>query len=439
MALINIDTMEQPLVSLVNNYLDDTDLYFYEGEYIKTIFSVYTKTKLKMIRDMFKFKKVGNASDYPELFPDTDTLTESDAYTDYDKINRIVISNKYRAAMIYTVQRYSIRIFCIIDKRCYKKFNKKLSEILNNYEDSGLFTNFDFKCKKKEYIEISDVKNEEEKGVSIKKKKIDKEHLVFVKNSEIYNVMNDITLFFDKDTKALYSKMHLSYKRGVILYGNPGNGKSAMIREIIRNLSGVSIINISPNTQKVPFIISELISSLHNNPALIIIEDIDAVLDMYNRSEFLNILDGIDMRSGIYFIGTTNYPERIDPAFVNRSGRFDRMFNIGNPNQDIRYEFFKNSMIDEVLKGYKLYKNDSQNTGKSIIDLFVIYSDDLSMANLKELMISTKYMLVSNRKMSIEDALEKVYTNLKTTKNNHVESFNTNRRIHNDRHYKEDY
>ena len=266
--------------------------------------------------------------------------------------------------------------------------------------------------------------NESDRGVSIQKKTVDKEKLVFVKESSIHNVMNDINLFFKKETKELYKKMNIAYKRGIILYGNPGNGKTAMIREVIRKMKDVTVINIAPNTQRIPFIISELIAALDGHPALIVIEDIDAILTKFNRSEFLNILDGLNMKSGIYFIGTTNYPERIDPAFVNRSGRFDRMFEIGNPEELVRMEFFKNSNIEEILSEYKTYKSNSTYTGLSVVGLFVKYSEGLSMANLKELMISTKYMLISDDSKSVEECLESVANTLKTNKEEHTQSHN---------------
>ena len=312
----------------------------------------------------------------------------------------------------------------LIDKENYSKFNKKVVPLLESNKSSGIFNSVNFKCKKKEYIEVSSPMNDEDKIVSIQKKKLPKENLVYDTESELFNVMNDIKLFFKKDTKELYKKMNILYKRGVIIHGEPGNGKTAMIREIIRQLSNVTTIIINPNTPRVTFVLSELINALKEKPTIIVIEDIDSVILNNNRSEFLNILDGINMKSGIYFIGTSNYPERIDPAFVNRSGRFDRMYKIPNPNENIRRAFFRSCKIGDILTGYKIHKDNSDNTELNIVDLFVKYSDDLSMANLKELMISTQYMLISDNTKSIEEALETNYNTLKNVKSEHDSSHN---------------
>jgi AAA+ superfamily predicted ATPase len=46
-------------------------------------------------------------------------------------------------------------------------------------------------------------------------------------------------------------------------------------------------------------------------PMILVIEDIDSMPDSC-RSYFLNTLDGATSKEGIYLIGTTNYPEKID-------------------------------------------------------------------------------------------------------------------------------
>lgn len=420
----NSETIENGLILLVNEILDDVDVKFYPDEYYKVTFNLWENNKLKTFLKTFKYKNKGNAYNYPEILPQQDSFNDSDIYLSYDKTNVIAVSEKYKSVVLYTVQKYYIKIFLLIDKAYYKKFNKKLMTILSSSKSSGIFNNVDFDCKKKEFIEISDPLNDEDKYVSVQKKKVPKEKLVFDKDSELFNVMNDIKLFFKPETKKLYENMNILYKRGIILHGEPGNGKTAMIREIIRQISDdvISII-INPNTPRVTFVLSELINALKERQAIIIIEDIDAVIENCNRSEFLNILDGVNMKSGVYFIGTTNYPERIDPAFINRSGRFDRSYEIPNPSESIRTAFFRSCKISDILSNYKLYKKDSENIGLTIVELFVKYSDGLSMANLKELMISTQYMLILNKNISIEEALEKNYAILTKNKTEHDESY----------------
>jgi len=420
----NSEIVEQGLLTLVNSIIDGFDIGLEEDEYYKVSFNIWENHKLQNFLDTFKFEVIGNAHKFPNILPQKNAFYDSDIYLSYEKTDVIAISEKYNAIAIYSVQKYYVKILMLIDKENYSKFNKKVVPLLESNKSSGIFNSVNFKCKKKEYIEVSSPMNDEDKIVSIQKKKLPKENLVYDTESGLFNVMNDIKLFFKKDTKELYKKMNILYKRGVIIHGEPGNGKTAMIREIIRQLSNVTTIIINPNTPRVTFVLSELINALKEKPTIIVIEDIDSVILNNNRSEFLNILDGINMKSGIYFIGTSNYPERIDPAFVNRSGRFDRMYKIPNPNENIRRAFFRSCKIGDILTGYKIHKDNSDNTELNIVDLFVKYSDDLSMANLKELMISTQYMLISDNTKSIEEALETNYNTLKNVKSEHDSSHN---------------
>jgi SpoVK/Ycf46/Vps4 family AAA+-type ATPase len=79
-----------------------------------------------------------------------------------------------------------------------------------------------------------------------------------------------------------------------------------------------------------------------------VIEDIDSVPSTV-RSVFLNVLDGATSKEGIFIIGTTNYPEKIDPALMNRSGRFDRAYEIKVPSKDLRFQYLMKKNISRIL------------------------------------------------------------------------------------------
>lgn len=57
------------------------------------------------------------------------------------------------------------------------------------------------------------------------------------------------------------------------------------------------------------------------------------------RSFFLNELDGLAANAGILTIATTNHPERIDDAIVNRPSRFDVKYNFSLPDVELRTAF----------------------------------------------------------------------------------------------------
>ena len=59
-------------------------------------------------------------------------------------------------------------------------------------------------------------------------------------------------------------------------------------------------------------------------PCLLCLEDVDALVTDDLRSTFLNELDGLDEEyRGVLTVATTNHPEKLDPALLQRPSRFD--------------------------------------------------------------------------------------------------------------------
>jgi AAA+ superfamily predicted ATPase len=57
------------------------------------------------------------------------------------------------------------------------------------------------------------------------------------------------------------------------------------------------------------------------------------------KSFFLNEIDGLVQNQGVLTIATTNHPERIDDAILNRPSRFDVKYDFALPNQSLRKQF----------------------------------------------------------------------------------------------------
>jgi len=420
----------------------DYDIGVYEENSAKINIYIYSKEVLANILKEFKFKNIGSMDDYPGYFPKPDQYSETDIPTDMDYFQKVAISEKINSIVVYTGTSYgSYHCMFIVSQDNFKKFITKAKNYIQFEDAVNMFSSVEFKpTEKNQYFEIipSVKRRSEGPPVDVIKKKVKNENLIFDKESQIYTVMSDIELFFTKETKKMYKTIDIPYKRGIIIYGDPGNGKSAMIREIIRVLPKKIIkIIISPGTRNVTEILSSLVDKLDGKEAIIVIEDIDSLITSYNRSEFLNILDGVDSKSGIYFIGSTNYPDKIDPAFMNRSGRFDRTFEIGNPSEKVRKMYFENHNVSEILKEFRL-SDDPENT-LNVIDMFTKYSENMSMANLKELILSVKMELVKDLESSktIEEAVKTCSKLLMDSKEKHTESHNKYKQSLNTRRFDE--
>jgi SpoVK/Ycf46/Vps4 family AAA+-type ATPase len=115
-------------------------------------------------------------------------------------------------------------------------------------------------------------------------------------------------------------------------------------------------------------------------PCAVVFEDLDAQITPGNRSFFLNQLDGFAPNAGLLVLATTNHPERLDPAIVERPSRFDRKYHFPLPGPEGRSEFLARwtERLDPHLKL-------TQEQHASLVE----GTDGFSFAYLKELCLST--------------------------------------------------
>lgn len=409
---------ESVLLYLANSHKLKKSKGFKLKKYQKIVLFIYDRSILNTILKEFKFKDCGNIYDYNEF--ERPEIRSWSGVFDYDLFNRICISKKNNSLAMYTKQEYNISCTFLIDVKNVKKFIKLTSELIMSDDNNNSLKNENFNCKSHCYLELSDSVKDNTKRFELTQKKILDENLVFDKNSVLDKVKNDVLSFFTEKTENLYKQLQIPFKRGIILYGEPGNGKSSMIREIIRTASEDISKIVIRRTYNIVNALTSLINGLNGKKAIIIIEDIDSMLNDNNRSDFLNVLDGLDLRSGLYFIATTNYPERLDSAVFNRAGRFDKAYEICNPSKSTRKIFFESRNICEILKDYSYSKNNRKVSNEKLIDAFVKYSDNMSMASMKEIITRVSYLLAYGEEKYIKNALINVYNEMTKANTEHT-------------------
>ncbi|RDX56824.1 hypothetical protein OH76DRAFT_1395963 [Lentinus brumalis] len=153
----------------------------------------------------------------------------------------------------------------------------------------------------------------------------------------------DVKAFLQR--RQWYADRGIPYRRGYLLHGPPGSGKSSFIQALAGALNyDICVLNLSERG----LADDKLIHLLSNTPerSFVLIEDVDAAFnkrvqtsaDGYQSSVtfsgFLNALDGVASGEERIIFMTTNHPERLDPALI-RPGRVDLsvLINDASPKQ----------------------------------------------------------------------------------------------------------
>lgn len=152
------------------------------------------------------------------------------------------------------------------------------------------------------------------------------------------NIMADVQDFLAR--QQWYVDRGIPYRRGYLLFGPPGSGKSSFIQALAGELDfSVAMINLSEmgmTDDKLAYLLTKL-----PKRSILLLEDADAAFinrrqrdtDGYSGatvtfSGLLNALDGIAAGEERIAFLTTNHVDRLDPALI-RPGRVDMMVRIG--------------------------------------------------------------------------------------------------------------
>lgn len=127
--------------------------------------------------------------------------------------------------------------------------------------------------------------------------------------------------------------------RGVIMTGPPGTGKTLSGR-ILRNTAKGTFIWVSSRDFHMSGSFScladafEMAKSL--SPSVLFMEDVDNWLSECTIDLLKTEMDGIARSSGVLTILTTNFPERLPGALIDRPGRFHDVLHFALPTDSAR-------------------------------------------------------------------------------------------------------
>lgn len=141
-------------------------------------------------------------------------------------------------------------------------------------------------------------------------------------------------------SRLLASGQHL--RRGVLLYGVPGTGKTHTVRYLLSRLPGVTAVILSGRALGM---ISQACSVARVlQPSLVVVEDVDLIAEEREYHvgenpllfELLNQMDGLERDADVTFLLTTNRADLLEKALAARPGRVDHAAELPVPDAAAR-------------------------------------------------------------------------------------------------------
>lgn len=195
-------------------------------------------------------------------------------------------------------------------------------------------------------------------------------------------------------SRELYARHQIPYKRGILLSGPPGNGKTLCVRALMKeaNLPTIYVKGFEARYGEVEANIARAFERARRlSPSLLVLEDLDSLVKPAHLSVFLNELDGIRGDTGILTIATTNHPERLDPALLERPSRFDRKYHFGLPGRAERQVYLQR-WLDRLAPEMGVRSGVAAELAEG--------SERFSFAALKELVVGSMLRWVHERERS---------------------------------------
>lgn len=167
---------------------------------------------------------------------------------------------------------------------------------------------------------------------------------LILRDSLKQEIQSDFTHFFN--AREMYERYGIPWRRGSLFIGPPGNGKTHTVKALINFLERPclyvrSFAGYGDDEDDLAQNMAEVFRRARMAPTIVVLEDLDSMITDKSRAFFLNELDGFRVNTGVVVLATTNHPEKLDTAILDRPSRFDRKYYFELPGEKERRAYIR--------------------------------------------------------------------------------------------------
>ena len=197
---------------------------------------------------------------------------------------------------------------------------------------------------------------------------------IYMDHEQKKNLIDDLENFYASADD--YKKFGIPYTRKYLFTGLPGVGKTSFIFALASHTDkNIHMLNFNSNLDDMELM--SAISSLDND-SILVLEDIDAIFDEFNKSEksgisfsgLLNTLDGFGRKDRMVVFMTTNHIDKLQDALI-RPGRVDVVTEFTVPKKEQIQEMFNHFFPNQTTNFNDLYnKISNKKPSTSLLQKF---------------------------------------------------------------------
>ena len=211
------------------------------------------------------------------------------------------------------------------------------------------------------------------------------------------SIITDINEFLENEPLYRSVDPEMCYKLGILLYGEPGEGKSSLIRNIVSNNLPQDAITITLNRDN--FISHSMQrhikKTLSHRLKVFIFEELTTHTESsHDAEQLLSFLDGEASLDKCIVFATTNYPELLPGNIVDRASRIDKMYKLCSPEKEER----------ALILAHYLKRPATEEEVALTDKVSTAYLKEIALTSLiKKISIKESSELIESRKVSIKN------------------------------------